>query len=96
MTTYDVHAQNPTTCTCEDFERQATHANVYVCKHILATWIYKRALEQLGTPPVCEDLGQPAAAGATLPEAAFSLCLEGRLAGQDAQLTVRGQTIEEL
>ena len=31
-------------------------------------------------------------AAAPLPEAAFSLCLRGRLAGQDAQLTIRGAT----
>ena len=30
-----------------------------------------------------------------LPEAAFSLCLKGRLGGQDAQLTIRGATYEE-
>jgi hypothetical protein len=30
-----------------------------------------------------------------LPEAAFSLCLRGRLGGQDAQLTVRGGTYAE-
>jgi hypothetical protein len=30
-----------------------------------------------------------------LPEAAFSLCLKGRLGGQDAQLTIRGATYQE-
>jgi hypothetical protein len=30
-----------------------------------------------------------------LPEAVFSLCLKGRLGGQDAQLTIRGATYEE-
>jgi hypothetical protein len=32
---------------------------------------------------------------APLPEAAFSLCLKGRLNGIDAQLTVRGQSYQE-
>lgn len=31
----------------------------------------------------------------TLPEAAFSLCLKGRLNGVEAQLTVRGMTYDE-
>jgi hypothetical protein len=37
----------------------------------------------------------PAAAPAACPEAAFSLCLKGRMDGQDAQLTVRGATYAE-
>jgi hypothetical protein len=32
---------------------------------------------------------------APLPEAAFSLCLRGTLAGQDAQLTIRGASYAE-
>ena len=37
-------------------------------------------------------IAPPSAPPAPLPEAAFSLCLKGRLAGQEAQLTIRGAT----
>jgi hypothetical protein len=37
----------------------------------------------------------PQAAPAPCPEAAFSLCIKGRLDGLDSQLTVRGQTPAE-
>ena len=50
------------------------------CAHRLAV-DFVRACPPATAPPAC-------------PEAAFSLCLKGRLAGQDAQLTIRAQTAE--
>jgi hypothetical protein len=103
LRTYDVHAQAPLSCTCEAFTRETQGKKAYSCKHLLATWLYRRVLEQ-----VSSTLAEPATApqtrhntlektpGAhTLPEAAFSLCLKGRLAGQDAQLTIRGASYAE-
>jgi hypothetical protein len=45
--------------------------------------------------PAMQTPPQPSTGPQALPEAAFSLCLKGRLAGQDAQLTIRGQTYGE-
>src|SRR6185295_10535677 len=45
--------------------------------------------------PAAQSPLPQAVAPAPCPEAAFSLCLKGRIDGQDAQLTVRGQTQAE-
>ena len=103
LQTYDVHAQAPLSCTCEDWLRTSKKSPGASCKHLLATWIYRRALEQgrttLGasaTPPQTrQNTREHASNGHPLPEAAFSLCIKGRLGGQDAQLTVRGATYDE-
>jgi hypothetical protein len=103
LTTYDVHAKTPQSCTCEDFQRHSQDKD-YVCKHVYAVWLYRRAVAQLVTdgralPTVheasCTPLDGANVQPAPLPEAAFSLCLKGRLAGQDAQLTIRGASYAE-
>jgi len=100
--TYDVHAQAPLSCTCGDWTQQTTKGKGDSCKHLLATWLYRRALAQVAPSSPEAATGrhtQPTraekAAVLPRPEAAFSLCLQGRLAGQDAQLTVRGATYAE-
>jgi hypothetical protein len=103
LRTYDVHAQAPLSCTCEAWTQQAKKGKGVSCKHLLATWLYRRALEQVmstltesATAPQTQHYTPENAAGCqSLPEAAFSLCLKGRLAGQDAQLTIRGATYAE-
>jgi hypothetical protein len=83
---YDVTCGTPATCTCEAYMRHAPREVDYRCKHIFSVWIYRRALAQQTPAPV---------ASAALPEAAFSLTLKGIMDGQEAMLTVRGQTPEE-
>jgi hypothetical protein len=83
-------------CTCMG----APHAPEGLCKHALAARIYQRAgdlmRDGLSAQPTGTDARPaPSAAAHTLPEAAFSLCLKGRLGGQDAQLTIRGATYAE-
>jgi hypothetical protein len=102
LQTYDVHAQAPLSCTCTDWTQQAKKGKGVSCKHLLATWLYRRALESVPTlaepataPQTRHNTPENAAVLHPLPEAAFSLCLKGRLAGQDAQLTVRGATYAE-
>jgi len=87
LKTYAVICGTPATCECQDYTRHGQAESSFQCKHILGVWIYRRALAQ--------QEPAPAARVSTLPEAAFSLCLKGRLAGQDAQLTIRGSSYEE-
>jgi hypothetical protein len=92
-------------CDCPDAEKQAPEG---LCAHRLAVGIVKRALRAVqcstDAQPTETRVSDQASAvlphtapGATamLPEAAFSLCLKGKLGGQDAQLTVRGATYAE-
>lgn len=94
LTTYDVHAQQPATCTCEDFTHHA-QTRGYACKHILAVWVYKRALEQVTPAPTAIPQTQGPTAAALVAEAAFSLTLRGTLGGHEALLTARGSTYAE-
>ncbi len=80
LTTYDVHAQTPATCTCEDFLRHAQEQS-FACTHILATWIYRRALAQLDTtaaPPVVLRTASDHTTGAVPPLGAAPLPAHGR------------------
>lgn len=43
-TTYDI-VQN--VCNCADYEQHATQTNRYACKHIIATWLYRRVVQAL-------------------------------------------------
>jgi hypothetical protein len=45
LTTYHVHAQAPQSCTCEDWTHQGGQRKGAACKHLLATWLYRRTLE---------------------------------------------------
>jgi hypothetical protein len=96
LKTYDVHCGKPATCTCEDYTHRHEQEAAYQCKHILAVWIYRRALAQHG-PTLRDQAGQPVAStlASACPEAAFSLCIRGVIAGHEAQLTIRGMTAEE-
>ena len=93
-------------CDCQDFAYgQAPDG---WCQHRIAAGIARRVQQLLPVIPEPlepwpdndpEDVPQspaaetePTPATQPLPEAAFSLCLKGRLAGQDAQLTIRGAT----
>lgn len=87
FTFYEVCCGKPPTCTCEDFTRHTSPETPYQCKHIVATWIYRRTLAQCAP--------EPSASPAACPEAALSLCLKGKIGGVEAQLTVRGQTPDE-
>ena len=50
LTSYDVHAQAPMSCTCADWTQQEQKGTSTACKHLLAVWLYRRALDQLPTP----------------------------------------------
>jgi hypothetical protein len=96
---YDVHSHNVNgrpDCTCEDFTRHATSGGEpYRCKHIVAVWLYQRARDATPAPEGEAPGWRAPVAPAPLPEAAFSLCLKGRLGGQEAQLPIRGATYAE-
>jgi hypothetical protein len=94
QTTYAVHARQPQTCTCEDYGRHG-HIKGFACKHIYAVWIYKRAMEQCeGQAEVRREV-VPAPQTTSLPEAMFSITLDGHLGGRPVRLTARGQSWEE-
>ena len=103
LRTYDVHAQAPLSCTCEAWLQSPKKGTSASCQHLLAVWLYRRALNQVPvkeaapatTPHSGPQAVEKAALVPPLPEAAFSLCLKGRLAGHDAQLTIRGGTYAE-
>jgi hypothetical protein len=84
---YAVHCGTPPTCDCEDFTYRKSEECPTQCKHILAAWIYRRALS-------APEIALPTAAP-SCPEALFSLSLNGPMDGHHAILTVRGQTWEE-
>ena len=52
-------------------------------------------MSTVALPTPCHHGTSATAVPATLPEAAFSLCLKGRFGGQDTQLTIRGQSYGE-
>jgi hypothetical protein len=83
---YSVLCGQPTTCTCKDYDLHRTERD-YRCKHIVAVWIYRRAL--------AAQEPAPAASAAPLPEAAFSITLKGTMSGNEALLTARGATWDE-
>jgi hypothetical protein len=71
------------------------------CKHLLATWLYRRALEQVSilpseptTAPPMPHTKPARAAMPPLPEAAFSITVKGTMSGHEVLLTARGQTWE--
>jgi hypothetical protein len=78
LQTYDVHAQAPLSCTCEDWLRTSKKTPGASCKHLLATWLYRRALEHVcttlpeaaTTPHTRHNAPEQVARVHTLPEAA--------------------------
>lgn len=87
LKTYAVTCGTPSRCDCEDFTHRHEAEADFRCKHILAVWIYRRALAQQEPAPV--------APAAPCPEALFSITLKGSMQGHEVLLTARGATFEE-
>lgn len=80
LTGYSVNGS----CACPDFE----HAPSHLCKHRMACYIVRRAMEQ--AEPDGEKFGENMPNVAPLPEAPASINVRLTIHGKDVQVTLRG------
>jgi hypothetical protein len=79
-------------CPCKDASNRALQGR---CKHVLAIWLYRRALKH--PQSTIDSKPQVAAPDSALPEAPVSVSLKGTVAGRPQTLvTIRGNTIAEV
>ena len=78
----------PGLCECKDY----THAPEHLCCHRLAAGFLRKLQEQLPPPPPAA----PVAAQVALPEAPASVNVRVTIQGREVQLTLRGQSEDDV
>jgi hypothetical protein len=80
-------------CDCPDFDRAPDR----LCKHVIATMLWRRAYPQANAKmEALDNANSHVASPHALPEAPVSITLKGTIAGQEAMITLRGVNLTDV